>query len=202
MGFFKKLFGKKEKNSEQSCQTTPNKQYIDFDMLHNKELVHLESAYRHQEIVFRRATETNRITLGEILTGLFKTESTSIESLAIMYRLGFMNDDKAEELIFNDLETIWNYDIFACILKNKTEDGHYTNGLFHETTLVVKCKEKNYILAITSLGGIDTLKYLRVSLMSPDNSDEDDCASLKTNNSNNNCIYSFVCRNSIFCRIN
>ena len=97
-------------------------------MLHNKEWVHLESAYRHQEIVFRRATETNRITLGEILTGLCKTESTSIESLAIMYRLGFMNDDKAEELIFNDLETIWNYDIFACILKNKDEDGHYTQG--------------------------------------------------------------------------
>lgn len=188
MGFFKKLFGKKEESSEQSCQTTPNEQqeegkhYIDFDMLHNKELVHLESAYRHQEIVFRRATETNRITLGEILTGLFKTESTSIESLAIMYRLGFMNDDKAEELIFNDLETIWNYDIFACILKNKDEDGHYTQGAFHETTLVVKCKEKNYILVITSLGGTDTLKYLRVSLMSPDNSDEDDCASLKTNN--------------------
>lgn len=182
MGFFKKLFGKKERNSEQSCQTTPNKQYIDFDMLHNKELVHLESAYRHQEIVFRRATDNNRITLGEILTGLFKTERTSIESLAVMYRLGFMNDDKAEELIFNDQETIWNYDIFACILKNKTEDGHYTQGLFHETTLVVKCKENNYILAITSLGGIDTLKYLRVTLMSPDNSDGDDCASLKTNN--------------------
>ena len=51
MGFFKKLFGKKERNSEQSCQTSPNEQqpeegrhYIDFDMLHNKELVHLESA--------------------------------------------------------------------------------------------------------------------------------------------------------------
>ena len=106
MRIFKKIFGKKDESSEQSCQTTDlngqpeeGKHYIDFDLLHNKELVHLESAYRHQEIVFRRATETNRITLGEILTGLFKTERTSIESLAIMYRLGFMNDDKAEELI-------------------------------------------------------------------------------------------------------
>ena len=105
MGFFKKIFGKKDESSEQSCQTTPNEQqeegkhYIDFDMLHNKVLVHLESAYRHQEIVFRRATDKNRITLGEILAGLFKTERTSIESLAVMYCLGFMNDEKAEEMI-------------------------------------------------------------------------------------------------------
>lgn len=188
MELFKKFFGKKERNSEQTCQTTLNeeqaedKHYIDFDVMHKKVMVHLESAYRHQEIVFRRSTETNRITLGEILSGLFKIDSTSIESMALMYHLEYVNENAIDESILTDIDKIWNYDLFSCVLKNKTEDGHYTQGLFHETTLVVKCKEKNYILAITSLGGIDTLKYLRVTLMSPDNSDGDDCASLKTNN--------------------
>ena len=188
MGLFKKLFGKKERNSEQTCQTTLNeeqaedKHYIDFDVMHKKVMVHLESAYRHQEIVFRRSTETNRITLGEILSGLFKIDSTSIESMAVMYHLEYVNENAIDESILTDIDKIWNYDLFSCVLKNKTEDGHYTQGLFHETTIVVKRREKNYILTITSLGGIDTLKYLRVTLMVPDNSETDDRISLKSNN--------------------
>ncbi|MBR1593739.1 MAG: hypothetical protein IJ659_03075 [Alloprevotella sp.] len=188
MGIFKKLFGKKEGYSKQSNQTVSDehpendKHYIDFDVMHKKVLVYLESAYRHQEIVFRRATETNRIALGEILAGLFKIDGTSIESMAVMYHLDYAKEKSVDETILYDTDAIWNYDLFAYILKNKTEDGHYTQGLFHETTLVVKCKERNYILTITSIGGIDTLKYLRVTLMSPDNSETDDCISLKSNN--------------------
>ena len=184
-----KLFGKKEETPETANQelneeqAEDDKHYVDFDSLHKQALVHWESAYRHQEIVFRRATEGNRITLGEILLGLFKIEKSSIRSLAVMYRLDYMNDKGLDEKTINDSETIWNYDLFSCILKNKTEDGHFTQGLFHETTLVVKSEERNYILTITSLGGIDTLKYLRVTFMSPDNSETDDCTtSFKTHN--------------------
>ena len=197
MGFFKKLFGKKEDASKQSNQAVSDEQpendkhYIDFDVMHKQVLAHLESAYRHQEIVFRRATENNRITLGEILAGLFKIDSSSIESMAVMYHhLEFMKEKTVDETVLYDTDAIWNYDLFACILKNKTEDGHYTQGLFHETTLVVKCKEGNYILTIISLGGIDTLKYLRVTLMSPNNSETDDCISLKS--SNKPIVISFI----------
>ncbi len=184
-----KLFGKKEENPvaiEQEVheeQSEEDKHFLDFDLLHKQTLVRWESAYRHQEIVFRRAIETNRITLGEILKGLFKLENSSIKSMAVIYRLDYMNNKTYDEKTIIDSDTIWNYDLFSCILKNKTEDGHFTQGLFHETTLVVKSKERNYILIITSLGGIDTLKYLRVTILSPDNSEIDDCTtSFKTKN--------------------
>ena len=184
-----KLFGKKDDNPERTNQMVHNEQTEDekhsqdFDLMNKQVLVHLESTYRHQEIRFRRATEDNRITLGEILSGLFKLEKSSIESMAILYRLGYMDDKSSDEKIIDDSETIWNYDLFSCILKNKTDDGHFTQGLLHETTLIVKSKERNYILVVTSLGGIDTLKYLRVTLMSPDNSETDDCTtSFKTQN--------------------
>lgn len=189
MGFLKKLFGKKEKTSEQSFQSTPEEQqqnevahYIDVGKFYNQYLIRMESAYRHQAIVFRRATETNRITLGEILTDLFKTDRDSIESLAVMYYQGYVTDETIEEKLLVDSEAIWNYDIFACTLKNKDEDGFYTQGMYHETTLVLKSKDQNYNLTITSLGGTYTLKYLRATIMLPDNSEQDDCCSLKTKN--------------------
>ena len=184
-----KWFGKKEEAPKTTNQevhedkTEDDKHFLDIDLLHKQFLVHWESAYRHQEIVLRRATESNRITLGEILEGLFKLEESSIISMAVMYRLNYMNAKAIDEQIINDSNAIWNYDLFSCILKNKTEEGHFTQGLFHETTLVVKSKERKYILVVTSLGGIDTLKYLRVTLMSPDNSETDDCTtSFKTQN--------------------
>lgn len=184
-----KWFGKKEKTPKTTNQKVHNEQedddkhFLDFDLMNKQVLVQFESTYRHQEIVFRRATEYNRITLGEILSGLFELEKSSIESMAVMYRLGYMDEKASDEKILDDSEAIWNYDLFSCILKNKSEDGHFTHGMFHETTLVVKSKERNCILTITSIGGTDTLKYLRVTLMSPDNSDTDDCTtSYKTQN--------------------
>ena len=184
-----KWFGKKEKTPKTTNQKVHNEQedddkhFLDFDLMNKQVLVQFESTYRHQEIVFRRATEDNRITLGEILSGLFELEKSSIESMAVMYRLGYMDKKASDEKILDDSEAIWNYDLFSCILKNKSEDGHFTHGMFHETTLVVKSKERNCILTITSIGGTDTLKYLRVTLMSPDNNETDDCTtSYKTQN--------------------
>lgn len=197
MGIFD--FFKKKKEEVQ--QETPNqevqeeqpeddKHFLDFDLMHQQALVHLESVYRNQEIVFRRATEANRTTLGEILTGLFKMERSSIKSMAYIYRLDYGNEKTLDVKIISDLDEIWNFDLIACCLKNKTEDGFFTQGLFHENTIVIESKERTVILAITSLGGIDTLKYLRVTLLSPDNSEKDDCRSLQTNNTPN--LISFI----------
>lgn len=189
MGIFDLFKKKKERIQEtpnqdvQEEQPEDDKHFLDFDLMHKKELVHQESAYRHQEIVFRRATEANRICLGEILTGLFNMERSSIKSMAHIYRLEYGKERTIDERIISDLDKIWNFDLFACCLKNKTEDGHFTQGLFHENTIVIESKERNVILTITSLGGIDTLKYLRVTLLSPDNSEKDDSRSHQTNNS-------------------
>ena len=101
--------------------------------------------------------------------------------MAIAYRLGDFGDTVYECVIKNP-EEIQNFDLFSCVLKNKTDEGHYTKGIFHETTLIVKSKENNCILVLSSLGGPDTIKYMRVSVLSPDNSKEDDGTSLKTQN--------------------
>ena len=171
MGIFDLFKKKKEEVQEtpnqevQDEQPEDDKHFIDFDLMHKKELVHLESAYMNQEIVLRRSTEANRIILGEILKGLFNMELSSIKSMAYIYRLDYGNEKTLVEKIISDLDEIWNFDLFACCLKNKTEDGHFTHGLFHENTIIIDTIERTVILTITSLGGIDTLKYLRVTLL-------------------------------------
>lgn len=155
--------------------------YLDFGLMEKEEFVYLESAYQNQEYVFRRSTESNRLVLGEILEKVFNLEESSILSMAVACRLEYCGNDTTENIVEvpND---IWNFDLFSCILKNKTEEGHYTKGMFHETTLIVKTKIRNYIFVLSSLGGSDVVTYMRVSLLSPDNSSEDDGASLKTQN--------------------
>jgi hypothetical protein len=155
--------------------------YFDFDLIEKKEFIHLESAYQNQKYVFRRATESNRLILGELIEPILKVNKSSLLSMAVAYRIEGAGDP-IEESVINSAEDIWNYDLFSCILKNKTDEGHYTKGMFHETTLIVKTNERNCIFVLTSLGGPDTFKYMRVSVLSPDNSIEDDGNSLQTQN--------------------
>ena len=179
------VFGNKSSDNviakNDSSDNDDGKYYLDFDLIEKKEFIHLESAYQNQEYVFRRATESNRLVLGEILEQVFNIEKSSILSMAVAYRLGDFGNDITEKILEapND---IWNFDMFSCILKNKTDEGHYTKGLFHETTLIVRTKIRSCIFILSSLGGPDTVKYMRVSLLSPDNSSSDDGASLKTQN--------------------
>lgn len=186
-----KLFGKKEEpvtstEERHTHHPTPDRELtneekvFNFDLMTDKSLIYHESAYRHQEIIVRRATENNRLTLGEVLSQLFGEKSTSVKSMAIAYRSAESRTD-ASETIIEDTNEIWNYDLFSCILKRKY-NGHYTMGMFHETTLVVNCTTNRYIMALTSLGGIDTVKYMRASLLVPDNNVTDDGMSLKTEN--------------------
>ena len=47
-----------------------NIELFNIELMDFKTFIHHESAYRHQEIVIRRATESNRLTLGEVLSQL------------------------------------------------------------------------------------------------------------------------------------
>ena len=185
--FIKKLFGKAEEESEFTNQDNEDlqnedgqddEQFINFDTLHKQTMVWLESAYRHQYFVFRRSTQNDRIGLGEILNKLFKMQRSSVSSLAVMFR-SERSDDPLSETIIDTIDEIWNFDVFSCMLRHKTEDGYYTLGMTNEMVLVVKSSERNIILALNSLGGVDTVKYLRVTILSPDNSPIDDCHSFK-----------------------
>lgn len=187
----KKIFGKKEEpvtNTQErhTHHPTPNRELtneekvFNFDLMNDKIFIYHESAYRHQGIIVRRATENNRLTLGEVLSQLFDENDTSVQSMAIAYRLAEFGTDMSETIIENANE-VWNYDLFSCILKRKI-DGHFTKGMYHETTLVVNCTTNRYIMTLTSLGGIDTVKYMRATILVPDNKNTDDGMSLKTEN--------------------
>ena len=157
---------------------------LDFDLMEKQSFIHLESAYRHQAIKFRRASEDNRISLGEIVGGMFtNVQKSDVQSMALVYRLAIYDNQEEKEIIFNDTDEIWNYDLFSCILKRKTDEGHYTMGLAHETTMIVKCVHKTVILVLTSLGGSDTIKYMRVTLLSPSYDKDDDGHSFMTSES-------------------
>lgn len=193
--FIKKIFGKKEEDSPISSEEIrgrntihPNperelseeEKIFNGDLMMDKIFIYHESAYRHQEIIIRRATESNRLSLGEVLTQLFDEKKSSVNSMAIAYRMADLGTD-ASETIIESVDEIWNFDLFSCILKRKVE-GHYSMGMFHETTLIINCINRTYIMVLTSLGGIDTIKYMRVSILGPDNNKNDDGMSLKTEN--------------------
>ena len=181
----KSIFGNKSNDNvsrkNDNRDNDDNNHYSDIDLIEKKEVVYLESAYQNQTYVFRRATESNRLILGELIKQILKVNKSSLISMAVAYRIEGTGDH-IEESVINSPEDIWNYDLFSCVLKNKTDEGHYTKGMFHETTLIVKTNERNCIFVLTSLGGSDTSKYMRVSVLSPDNSIEDDGNTLQTQN--------------------
>lgn len=185
----KKLFGSSERNES---HLPSNQQDVveedgslsnafDLDVLELKTFICLESAYRNQQIVLRRSYENDRITLGEVLQTIFKIEKFDIESLAVVYRENNVDTPVEEKIIYNTDE-IWNYDLFGLVLRRKSDEGHYTMGMMHENIFFVKTKQRNFIITFISLGGNEKVKYMRVSVLSPDNKELDDCASLKTEN--------------------
>lgn len=185
--FFKGLLGKKEevkKNPSQPTQENPKHQEakltIDLDVVRNNRFIYLESSYRNQEVAFRRATEKNRIVLGELLSRLFKIEKGAVSNLAVINRM-VRPHELVSETEITDNEAIWNFDLFGAIL-HKQENGHYFTNIYREITLIVQVSSKSYILTLMSLGGIDTVKYMRVSLLSPNSSVIDDCMSTRTQN--------------------
>ena len=186
MGVFlnkiKGIFGNKSNDQVTSKNNTSDHDghKIDMDFVFQRDFISLESAYQNQKYVFRRATENHRIALGELLESL-QLDKSSLLSMAVAYRLGGY-DDAEEQRVVKSPEDIWNFDLFSCILKRKVDEGHYTMGMFHETTLIVKAKKMNCILVLTSLGGSKTYKYMRVSVLAPDNSIEDDGRSEQTAN--------------------
>ena len=183
MGFFKKIFGS---NKEKAPEVDNKPQEEDsippmfrFDEMTDKMFIHFESIYRHQPLVLRRSSEDNRITLGEILKEIFDIESSKLKSLAVVQKLTYTGD--FESTIINENEKIASFDIFDCILKNKL-DGHYTQGMSNDATLIVNTDSNEIALNITSLGGSPEMKYIKIVLLSPNNSEKDDLRTTQSGN--------------------
>ena len=142
---FERLFGKKSKTENDLKQR--------YDLIQMKEFIYYESAFQHQQIKFRRATESNRLRLGEILTYLFGDEGideASVLSMAVTHRVA-NNPGVKTENIFDTPSSVWNFDVFDCVLKGKADDGHYKLVLFDENTLIVRTKIKTCVLVLTPI---------------------------------------------------
>lgn len=181
MGFFKKLFGSKKAQSPE-VDITPQKAEALTSLLSNYDklmFVNLESKYRHQPIVLRRSSELDRITLGEIIEEVLQIKPDSLQSLAVVERDTMLYGINTYKIDNNS--EIAKFDLFGCILKNKYE-GHYTQGMSNDATLIIKANSKEIALNISSLGGSPEMKYIRIVLLSPDNKEMDDKRTTQSKN--------------------
>ena len=153
-----------------------------FDMDDQQTFLRLEAAYRHQEINFKRATESSWVTLGEVVNKLDdKITPKTIHSMAVVYKdsMGNQPENEVDETIITDADRIWEFNFFSHIMKDKTDDGHYIMRFNQETVLILKTSFRNIVLTLTPLGGNDTSKYMRMTVLAPDNSETDNCSSFK-----------------------
>lgn len=184
MSIFKKLFGSNKKNSPDDRKglrrddSSESPKFSLNDMM-DKQFLHFEAIYRHQHIVIRRSNEENRITLGEILNSLFEIETSQYISLAIVARNTISYE--IQTTVTTNIEDIVGFDLFGCILKNRYE-GHYTQGMSNEVTLIITTKQQKFVINITSLGGSPEMKYIKLVIISPAEKADDDLRSLQSGN--------------------
>lgn len=124
-----------------------------------------ESVCQHQPIRFERSTEGHRITLGKILSTLFNLSEQDVVSMGVCEYATLSHGNDNANTIIEIPNSIWNFDIWSCVLKNKDENGHYVNLPDCTTILMIKTATRNCIVAINGRGGGTTEKYLRMTIM-------------------------------------
>lgn len=179
MNIFKRLFGsKKSENDDSENKNSGGTSLKEFDkdkiFFNFEDFIHKEAIYRSQPIILRRSFENNRITLGEVLHELLNLKRNEMQSLSIIERKLLSSD--INPVVVTDIESIYNFDLFGCILKNKS-DGYYTLGMSNEATLIVTTSSNRIFLSLYSIGGSLSIKYIRVSILIPNDDEQDDLRS-------------------------
>lgn len=82
-----------------------------------------ESICQHQPIRFERSTEKHRITLGEILSLLLNISVQEVLSMGVCEYVTWSHGKDNTNTTIEDPNSIWNFDVWSCVLKNKNEDG-------------------------------------------------------------------------------
>lgn len=126
-----------------------------------------ESICQHQPIRFERSTEKHRITLGEILSLLLNISVQEVLSMGVCEYVTWSHGKDNTNTTIEDPNSIWNFDVWSCVLKNKNEDGHYVNLPDNTTILMIKTTTRNCIVVINGRCGGTTEKYLRLTIMMP-----------------------------------
>lgn len=195
MSIFRKLFGSKKAKSDQLDDNTNHqeenhdeKMPFNFDNYLKVKLIRFEATYRYQPFVFRRASEENRITLGEVLDELQQIKKNEIRSLLVLTRQVIANSLSKNRI--DDIDEIYSFDLFKGFQQG-VNDGHYTEGRSFDYALIVFSKDKNIYVNLTPLGGSKCIKFVRVSICVPDSKiQEDDLRSFQ--GKHNPLVSSFV----------
>lgn len=149
-----------QKSKRESCSFD-----LEDDMM--QIFVRHESICQHQPIRFERSTEKHRITLGEILSLLLNISVQEVLSMGVCEYVTWSHGKDNTNTTIEDPNSIWNFDVWSCVLKNKNEDGHYVNLPDNTTILMIKTTTRNCIVVINGRCGGTTEKYLRLTIMMP-----------------------------------
>ena len=147
------------------AQATPA---FSLDTMILKQFVHNEAIYRNQAWKFRRSTNENRIVLGEILSQVFELKESDVISMGVS-SYNIYSPDKPTNEVLTDQKSIWNFDLFSCVLKHKDpETGYYSHQTEFCSTLFLKTSGGNIVLSLTGYSGAATEAYMRCSIMAMD----------------------------------
>ena len=169
-----------EQNEEKGQEQKEDNDFL--EILAKRHFIELESAYLHQQIVIRRSTAENRLTLGEILQQLFsQKDELSLLSLAVAYRSGESYQGATKEIVIDDASAIWSFDVFAPFVGNKTGDKQLFPMLrCPETTLILKTIQQQIIISLNFVGRSgDEYYMIRATILIPNYSMSDDCRSVR-----------------------
>ena len=169
-----------EQNEEKGQEQKEDNDFL--EILAKRHFIELESAYLHQRIVIRRSTAENRLKLGEILQQLFsQMDESSLLTMAVAYRSGESYQGATKEIVIDDASAIWNFDVFAPFVEDKTSDNQLFPMLARpETTLILKTKEQQIIISLNFVGRSgDEYYMIRATILIPNYSMSDDCRSVR-----------------------
>lgn len=173
-GLFSKKNTHKEQKDETPSQDSTNDKsingevnFLDLEDMMMQIFVRHESVCQHQPIRFERSTKENRITLGTILSMLFNMNEQNVISMEVCEYATLSHGSDKNNITIKNQNSIWNFDIWSCVLKNKDADGHYVNLPDKTTILLIKTNIRNCIVVINGRCGGTTEKYLRMTVMMP-----------------------------------
>lgn len=178
--FFKKVFGK---NEESSAEDSKKEQLNTmWETVRLKSFLYYESVFNHQRMSLRRSTGSNRLKLGEILE-IFNVKKDDVNSMAVTFRSSWF-DNSEEEAVIDNKNDVWDYDILSQIidLDASTLRGAMISDIGAEKNVIVETKDRNFIITFMFLGGCEDYKYVRATILSPDNSPVDDFGCLNSEN--------------------
>lgn len=197
--FIKRMFGKqsdeeqvivadtKEENDDNKVDNP-----FDFDKMEKKVFFRYEAAYRNQEIVLPRYNAEKGIPVGDVLEKLFDGLTDHVTRVTLIKTVQ-LSGVQTEWETYSDINKALEYDLFWSI-RYKNEEGELYSATGTNTTFVI-CTDGNgvppYIILYsrgTAIGYGET--YIRITVMIPSDTEEDDLRTSKSNSIPN--MFSFL----------